>query len=175
MEAKTIMQAHEEILRYLKNKNCSILEIGASNYRNPAWKEIRGLAQEYVATDIATGRFPAIIADVCNMPQIADSQYDVVLALNVFEHIKTPWVAAKECMRVLKSGGLVIVESPFAWYYHCTPNDFWRFTPDGLETLFVGTENCTTYLKCFKDILWEEKRATLKTSGITSIFVGIKK
>jgi hypothetical protein len=59
-----------------------------------------------------------------------------VASSSVFEHLAAPWVAAAEINRVLRIGGTVHHDTPYAWPAHSEPNDFWRFSADGLRELF---------------------------------------
>jgi SAM-dependent methyltransferase len=59
-----------------------------------------------------------------------------VLSMSLLEHVQAPWVIAAEINRVLRPGGLVYHHAPSAWPAHAQPNDFWRFSAEGLKSLF---------------------------------------
>jgi SAM-dependent methyltransferase len=78
-----------------------------------------------------------IVGDITACPEIKDSYYDVVVSVDVFEHIDRPWLAASEITRILAPGGVAYTSTLFSWRYHPCPIDFWRFTPDALTFLFA--------------------------------------
>lgn len=66
--------------------------------------------------------------DSCGLPIAADETVDLITALDVIEHIIDPQSFARECRRVLKPGGVILVN---------TPNiQFWRH----LDSLVVRGE-----------------------------------
>lgn len=73
--------------------------------------------------------------DVMEMPYNNDS-FDYVIADQVFEHVRKPWLAASEIERVLKPGGWAVITSCLMNFIHGIPEDYFRFTPDGLKVLF---------------------------------------
>ena len=48
----------------------------------------------------------------------ADGSYDVVFALEVFEHFANPQFALEELRRVLKDDGQLLISAPTPWCYH---------------------------------------------------------
>jgi hypothetical protein len=52
------------------------------------------------------------------------------------EHISDPVKAADEIFKVLKNGGRAFIETPFMQTVHASPEDFSRWTPEGLKRLF---------------------------------------
>lgn len=80
-----------------------------------------------------------IQGDICDCPNIKDASYDIIFSNNVFEHLEQPWDAAKECVRLTKKNGLIIHNAPFAWRYHPCPVDYFRFSSQGLASLFTRT------------------------------------
>ena len=76
--------------------------------------------------------YPAV--DVQNLPYDKNT-YDFVIADQVIEHVRKPWVGVKEIYRVLKPGGIAIITSALIYRIHAVPNDYWRFTPNGLRVL----------------------------------------
>lgn len=72
--------------------------------------------------------------DAHNLPY-EDNTYDCVIFNQVLEHVKKPWICVNEAYRVLKKGGIIILVSPFIYQFHSYPNDYWRFTEEGLSIL----------------------------------------
>lgn len=64
-----------------------------------------------------------------------NDSFDVVLAGNVLEHVRKPWLWLPELSRVARPGGFVVLISPISWEYHEAPIDCWRVYPDGLRGL----------------------------------------
>jgi SAM-dependent methyltransferase len=60
---------------------------------------------------------------------------DIVICEQVLEHVSDPIMAMRNLVRLVKPGGTVIVSTPFLVRLHPHPNDYWRFTPQGLEAL----------------------------------------
>ena len=54
---------------------------------------------------------------------IPDESFDVVLSVNVIEHVKQIWVWLRELSRVCRKGGHVITINPVSWPYHEYPVD----------------------------------------------------
>lgn len=108
---------------------------------------------EYVALEIdQSARAPGVmIGDICHCPEIESASFDVVFSNNVFEHLREPWAAAAECVRLARPGGLIAQIAPFSWRYHPFPIDFYRFSHDGLRYLFERTGEVETVL-CGYDI-----------------------
>lgn len=102
---------------------------------------------EYLPMDINPRAENVVVGDICRCPDIADDSFDVVTSFDVFEHLKRPWDAARECARITRPGGLVIHRTLFAYRYHPIPVDYWRFSAQGLEYLFVDTGEIETVTK----------------------------
>ena len=93
--------------------------------------------QNYVMADIAAGLDVDIVADLHRLPPDWSQRFDVFIASAVFEHLERPWIAAQEAARVLKSGGLCYVATHQTFPLHGYPSDFFRFSKEALELLFV--------------------------------------
>ena len=68
-----------------------------------------------------------------------DASFDHVLAIVVLEHTTQPGRVLEEFRRVLKPGGMVHIVVPHMWEEHQRPNDFFRFTNDGMRYLFQSS------------------------------------
>lgn len=62
-----------------------------------------------------------------------DESFDAVTCISILEHIPYPRKAIAELGRVLKPGGRIWVQLPFAYPYHEGPYDYWRASPQGLR------------------------------------------
>jgi SAM-dependent methyltransferase len=60
---------------------------------------------------------------------------DMVICTQVLEHVEDPSAALTEFRRVLKPGAALILSVPHVWFYHPHPNDYWRFTSEGVRSL----------------------------------------
>lgn len=121
----------------------TFLDIGA---RDAAKRDYaRGF--EYFAMDVNPRSGEVLSGDICNCPQLADDSFDVVFSMDVLEHVRRPWEAAEECIRITKKGGLIIHRTLFAYRYHPEPVDYWRFSSQGLEYLFTNSGRAITSVK----------------------------
>ena len=77
-----------------------------------------------------------IEADLNESIPMPDNSVDVVITIQVMEHLNRPQVAAREFARVLKPGGHVFATTPFFYQEHQQPYDFYRYTRYGLRYLF---------------------------------------
>ena len=80
------------------------------------------------------------VGDITNCPHLPDASYDFIFSLDVFEHIDKPWLAAQEIQRLLRPGGVAMHSTLFSWRYHPCPIDYWRYSAEGLKSLFDGLD-----------------------------------
>ncbi len=64
-----------------------------------------------------------------------DASYNAVLLINVLEHIFHTRELLSESVRVLQSGGMLVIVVPFLFPVHPSPDDFWRFTESALARI----------------------------------------
>ena len=97
-----------------------------------------------------------IVSDITAIPE-PDASFDVVLCVEVFEHLPNPFMALKEFSRLLKPGGKIILTTPFCAFTHFAPYFFHTgFSPywhqahlpaHGFEILeLIPNGNFSTYL-----------------------------
>ena len=75
-----------------------------------------------------------IVADIVNLP-FKDNSVDVIINEAVLEHDKNPQALVKEMYRVLKPGGLIYITTVFVASFHSSPNDYYRWSKQGLREL----------------------------------------
>ena len=54
-----------------------------------------------------------IIGDACNCPQVGKNSFDIVISVNLLEHVFEPWSALKEMTRIVKDQGIIAIMRPF--------------------------------------------------------------
>jgi SAM-dependent methyltransferase len=76
-----------------------------------------------------------------------DAVFDVIISTQVAEHVVNPHVYFKECHRLLKPGGKLILTTHGIWQEHGCPYDFQRWTDEGLkrDLTAAGFEKLTLY------------------------------
>lgn len=73
--------------------------------------------------------------DMLKLP-FANDSFDALVSDQVLEHVRgNPFDAVAESFRVVKSGGTVCHTSCLINPIHLYPDDYWRFTPEGLRLL----------------------------------------
>lgn len=96
-------------------------------------------ADRYVAVDW-TGSYHDTKADIAadlNKPLPIESEVaDTVVSLSVLEHLCEPQMMLSEVFRILKRGGVIVLQVPWQWWIHEAPYDYFRYTPYGLKYLF---------------------------------------
>jgi SAM-dependent methyltransferase len=83
----------------------------------------------------AATQFPDF--DICTSR--LDRQFDVVIADQIWEHLAEPEEAARNVMAMLKPGGWFVLATPFMIRVHGAPEDYSRWTQDGLRRLLART------------------------------------
>lgn len=115
------LHAQLELERNIKNRNAVILEIGSSS--GYLLRDIKKSSPDafLIGSDCIpepleniaskTSEIPLIQFDLVECP-LPDNYIDVIIALNVLEHIKDDKTALKQIYRILKPGGYAILEAP---------------------------------------------------------------
>lgn len=117
---KTQVDAWRAFLGALPVRQLDALEISpadATAWRNTGFRSYT--AVQFPDFDIAKQTLPR--------------QFDVIIADQVFEHLRDPARAARNVRAMLKEGGVFMLATPFLVKIYAYPNDYTRWTPDGLR------------------------------------------
>ncbi len=77
-----------------------------------------------------------LVGDAHNVPFLDDT-FDSVICNAVLEHVHDAEKVVSEMIRVLKPGGYLYAEVPYIFFFHGYPNDFRRYTREGMKRLFA--------------------------------------
>lgn len=116
-----MVQEMEKFVKSLPAGRLDVLEISGETWSDPA----RGF-RSYRNT-----QYPPY--DVCD--GVVPGEYDLIIAEQVFEHIKHPDRAARNVYSMLRTGGVFVANTPFLLKYHAIPLDLYRWTELGMRTL----------------------------------------
>lgn len=81
--------------------------------------------------------------DIVNtLPQLPfrDEIFSLVISQAVFEHVPDPFRTAQELLRVLKPGGLILIDTAFMQPLHGDPHHYFNMTEEGLRQIMGGFE-----------------------------------
>jgi hypothetical protein len=121
-------QAVDAYIGSLRPHELSAAEISGDTHANKPWKSHTSL------------NYPSF--DLCAELD-SELEFDVVICEQVLEHVVDPCAAVANLRQLCAAGGHVIVSTPFLVKVHELPiyamNDYWRFTPRGLQTLLERT------------------------------------
>ncbi len=79
----------------------------------------------------------SVVADVARLP-FRDESLDAVISESLLEHVADPDKVVAEVKRVLRPNGLIYIVTPFMLGFHSSPNDYRRWTTEGLKELWKG-------------------------------------
>jgi len=105
-----------------------VLDIGGRD--RGRFKKPKDKVEKWIFVDIEEKHNPDIVLDVTDMNKIKNESIDVINAIELFEHVENPEKGLKECRRVLKKNGVMILSIPFLYPIHADPYDFQRWTKD---------------------------------------------
>lgn len=92
---------------------------------------LRRLGFDPVAFDIHRSPGTDFLADAHRLP-LADGAFDLVLSMQVLEHLHSPWTAVEEVGRVLRPGGWFIGSVAFLKAFH---QSYFHMTHEGVALL----------------------------------------
>jgi ubiquinone/menaquinone biosynthesis C-methylase UbiE len=126
----------------------TLLDAGAGDCH---WKQYFPTAR-YIAMDLGIGDENCdysnldIKGDLRSIP-LDSSSVDVIISIQVLEHLPEPWKVLDEFHRVLKKKGVLYITCPQAVEQHQVPYDFFRYTPFGLQSLLENSGFEVSWIK----------------------------
>jgi len=133
--------SYERLLASLVTPDSSCLDVGCGDgLRSGVW--LNQHAGTYVGVDISSRAVEAarnklnidarVISDATSLP-FEDETFDLIVCIEVLEHLFEPQLAATEMRRVLRPGGILVVQVPNVvhWWHRAVFALKGRFVPFG--------------------------------------------
>ncbi len=107
----------------LKDADAVVLNLGSGTSR---------IHPDIINVDLFEFKNVDVVGDICDMP-FKDMTVDGIVCDSVMEHVANSQGVLKEMSRILKPGGTLIVTVPFLYPYHSSPDDYFRWTEEGVR------------------------------------------
>jgi SAM-dependent methyltransferase len=116
-----------------------LLDVGCGSM--PFAYLFRGYATRYLGSDLPSSRYvggarPDVFCPAEVLP-IRSGSIDTVLGLSMMDHVAEPLRMLAEVRRVLRPGGVLLLEFPQMVPWHDEPYDYFRYTRSGIEWLLA--------------------------------------
>lgn len=90
---------------------------------------------EYLGVDLPGNPHADLLLGPDGRVPVDDGSIELVLSTQVLEHVDDPARYLQESMRVLAPGGCMVLTTHGIMHLHRDPQDYWRWTSDGLEKI----------------------------------------
>lgn len=144
-----------------------LLNIGAGVHR---------YRDDLINLDIFPYQGVDVVADATALP-IPDKTCDAILCEFLLEHVPDPAKVVSEILRVLKPGGKAYIAIPFVYPFHASPNDFHRWSIEGLRKLLkdgtiedINTRSGPTSALTAQLVTWSAIVLSFGSETLYSIF-----
>ena len=127
--------------RHLPRAGGPVIEIGSKDYGSTA--SFRDLYRdfEYLGADLEAGKGVDVVVDLTEgLGELGEGRFALAICCSVLEHTPRPWVMAQNITRLLRPGGILYLSVPWVWRYHAYPDDYFRFSPRAVQSLFPALE-----------------------------------
>jgi hypothetical protein len=132
-----------------------VIETGTKRYgpnstlRKHLWPQAKS-----IGIDFQKGEDVDVVVDIEKLTDIFElDSIDAIFSASTFEHIRKPWIAADQMLKVVKPGGLIFVQSHFCFPEHGYPFDYWRFTSEAWKVLFEDASEVRSSGEIFSKIV----------------------
>ena len=179
------LKRYRLILSEIEGKK--VLDLGSSEGRLHQFL-VKSLRTKPIGIDIVKGPNTDVIADLDKKIPFSPSSIDTIVAGEVIEHLKEPYHFLRECHRVLKPGGKLILTTPnarglqfilgydYSFHFYCWTMPFFKrlITSSGFrieKTALVNSSFLSAYpvfmlpcelLPAIKPLMFASCRKTAK-------------
>ncbi len=125
-----------EFIKMVNAEGHELLEIGSRAENSPGSRNL--VNHGYVGFDFHDGSNVDVVGDAHKLSSYfpRGKKFGAILSESVLEHIAMPWLVAREISAMLPVAGISCHKVPYMVGLHCLPWDFFRYTVEGLKSLF---------------------------------------
>jgi SAM-dependent methyltransferase len=123
-----------------------VVEFGSLQVEADQDADLRPLfaRRDFTGTDFRAGPGVDRVEDLRAL-SYADDSVGTAICLETLEHCEDPIAAGRELARVVAPGGVCLVSTPLLLGIHGYPNDFFRYTPEGLRAILSPFDHATAW------------------------------
>jgi len=119
------------------SSRAEVLEIGSRARSGITRRHLFPADCRYTGFDILAGENVDVVGDAHALSRcLPRDHFDFVFSVSVWEHLAMPWLVSLELNRVMKTGGLAMINTHQSWPVHEEPWDYFRFSDFAWPTLF---------------------------------------
>ena len=124
-----------------------VLEVGSARPKDAWWADLRSQlgmeGEEWTGVDMQESDCTDIVADLTEF-MLSKEDFGSCVCAETLEHVTYPARMLHAIWWALRPGAWIVITTPFAFPVHDFPNDYWRFTPEGMKLLLRDAmfENC---------------------------------
>jgi SAM-dependent methyltransferase len=123
--------------RHLPRVDGPVIEIGSKDYGSTASFRDLYAGVDYIGADLEAGKGVDVVIDLTKgLGGLGEGRFALAICCSVLEHTPRPWIMAENITRLLRPGGCLYLSVPWVWRYHPYPDDYFRFSPRGVQSLF---------------------------------------
>jgi hypothetical protein len=117
--------------------NANVLEIGSRARSGISRRSLFPATCNYTGFDIVAGENVNCVGDAHALSRLLPlNHFDVVFSVSVWEHLCMPWLVSLELNKVMRTGGLAMINTHQSWPSHEEPWDYFRFSDYSWDALF---------------------------------------
>ncbi|HKB89908.1 MAG TPA: methyltransferase domain-containing protein [Opitutaceae bacterium] len=151
------------------NPMARVLEIGSRARSGITRRHLFPSTCDYAGFDIIAGPNVDVVGDAHELSQyFPANHFDFAWSVSVWEHLCMPWKVSLELNKVLKLGGVAMINTHQSWPSHEEPWDYFRFSEYSWSSLFnaaTGFEiidsgqgsSCVMVPSLYREELYDQK------------------
>jgi hypothetical protein len=117
--------------------NANVLEIGSRARSGISRRSLFPATCSYTGFDILAGENVNCVGDAHALSRVLPlNHFDIVFSVSVWEHLCMPWLVSVELNKVMKIGGIAMINTHQSWPSHEEPWDYFRFSDFSWDSLF---------------------------------------
>lgn len=135
-----------------------VLDLGCGSV--PLYETYAPYASSVTCVDWQDNGHLDVVMNLNDPIDLPSGTFDTVILSDVLEHIREPQRLVAEVFRLLRPGGVVLINTPFYYWLHEEPYDYCRYTEFWLRTQLeetgfaeVGVDPLGGYVEVVTDLL----------------------